>query len=322
MAALPQLPLSGLKVVASGSLRSTLKPKRALSARSGPRPCGSIGIKSSRRLPSWSSRDDRSRRSPPVACLVEFETFKKNLAYLRERQGGQPTTALLGLARTLKAIAKHQGLAGEPDVARIGRICATYARDLENYNPKSRDRLQNFEDERLLGALMHLPERLLEEAGLPRTSPRKAKILAQIAIAVEIEWHTPLRLANLVALNLRQNIQAITVKGKTRWIIRFDRHETKNRSLLIHELPAESVRQIERALRFYDQTNGWLFPGAKGFHKLSSLFGKQSNKKSSVASVRRSMSISSADWIRRCRSRKMTTVLRSLGRCWATVATQ
>src|SRR5216683_273376 len=72
-----------------------------------------------------------------LACLVDFETFKKILAYLRERQGGHPTTALLGLARTLKAIAKHHGLVGASDVARMGRICANYVRDLETYTPKS-----------------------------------------------------------------------------------------------------------------------------------------------------------------------------------------
>jgi hypothetical protein len=51
-----------------------------------------------------------------LSCLVEFEAFKKILAYLRKRQGGQPSTALLGLARTLKSIAKHQLRKGEQHV--------------------------------------------------------------------------------------------------------------------------------------------------------------------------------------------------------------
>ena len=45
--------------------------------------------------------------------------------------------------------------------------------------------------------------------------------------------------------------------------------------MLTYELPAAAVRQIESAFRFYEQTNGWLFPGTKGSHKQSSLLGKQ-----------------------------------------------
>jgi integrase len=210
-----------------------------------------------------------------LACLVEFEAFKKILGHLRERQGGRPTTALLGLARTLKAIAKHQTQMGEQHVLRMARICANYAHDLEGRVSKSRVRLQIFEDERLFAALLHLPDRLLEEARHPGTSARKARLLAQVAIAIEIEWHAPLRLANLACLNLQRNIQAVTVKGQLRWIIRFDRHETKNRSLLVYELPTAAVQRIQYAFRFYEQTNGWLFPGGKGSRKLPSLLGVQ-----------------------------------------------
>jgi hypothetical protein len=127
----------------------------------------------------------------------------------------------------------------------------------------------------MLAALLHMPGHLLEEAGNRRTSRRRARILAQVAAAIEIEWHAPLRLQNLVSLNLQQNIQAVRIKGEVRWIIRFDRHETKNRSLLVYELPAATVRRIEYAFRFYEQTNGWLFPGTKGRHKHLSMFAGQ-----------------------------------------------
>jgi hypothetical protein len=78
-----------------------------------------------------------------------------------------------------------------------------------------------------------------------------------------------------VSLNLQRNIQQVTLKGDRRWIIRFDRHETKNRSLITHELPGASVKLIERAFKFYSCTDGWLFPGSKGTHKEPSGFGVQ-----------------------------------------------
>jgi hypothetical protein len=210
-----------------------------------------------------------------LACLVDLEAFKKILAHLRERQGGEPTTALLGLARTLKSIAKHEVGVSDQHVERMARICANYSLDLEGHESKTRKRLDVFEDDRLLAALLHMPDILLEEAQNPRTPPRTVRLLAQIAVAIEIEWHTPLRLSNLVALNLQRNIQAVRHKGETRWIIRFDRHETKNRALLVYELPADAVRWIEYAFTFYEQTNGWLFPGKKGSHKQPTLLGVQ-----------------------------------------------
>jgi integrase len=202
-----------------------------------------------------------------LACLVELEAFKAILRYLRERQGGEPTTALLGLATALKFIAKHEVKVADGELNRIARICANYQIPDRALRSKSRARLMNFEDERLLSALVHLPDRLLEEAGRPRTSPRAARLLAQVAVAIEVEFHTPIRRANLAALRLGTNIQAVKVGGETRWIIRFDHHETKNRSLLVYELSAATVKRIERAFKFYTCTDGWLFPAPRGGHK-------------------------------------------------------
>src|SRR6202166_1406338 len=198
-----------------------------------------------------------------------MDAFKTILKYLRERGGGQPTTALHGLAITLRGIARHYAGLGDKHVERMGRICANYDLGEERFHTKSRDRLKNFLDDRMLGALFHLTDRLLDEAAHPRTSRSKARILAQVAVLIEIGLHAPLRLSNLVALNLQENIQIVTVKGETRWILRFDRAETKNRSLLTYELPAAAVKRIECAFGFYEPTNGWLFPGPKGAHKLA-----------------------------------------------------
>jgi hypothetical protein len=220
---------------------------------------------------SFSGRSIASISS--LACLVEIDAFKALLKYLRERQGGRPTTALRILAITLKSMARHQLHLGEEHLGRMGRICSNY--NVEGAVSKSRERLKNFEDEKLLGAFLHLPDRLLKEASRPGTSPRTSRILAQVAIAIEIELHAPLRLSNLAALNIPGNIQSVIVGGQLRWIIRFDRHETKNRSSLTYELPAAAVRKILHAFSFYEQTDGWLFPGEKGLHKQSSLLGLQ-----------------------------------------------
>jgi integrase len=210
-----------------------------------------------------------------LADLVDIDAFRTILKHLRERRGGAPSPALHGLSLCLMFIAKHQVRVDAATLQRMRRICANYKVSQEERTSRNHARLMNFDDHKLLAALVHLPERLIEEAARPRTSPTKARRLAQIAIAIEIELHAPMRLANLVSLNLQRNIQVITVDGETRWVLRFDRHETKNRAILAYELNGGRVKFIGRAFKFYGQTNGWLFPGADPSHKQSSLFGKQ-----------------------------------------------
>jgi len=200
-----------------------------------------------------------------LGCLIEIDAFKAILKTLRERQAGKLSTALHGLASTLVAIARHQEHRDDDHMRRMKRIRANYAPD--DGPTKSHQRLKAFDDQRLEGELLHLPERLLREAARPKTSRRKAALLAQVAIALEVEIFAPFRCHNLVALNLEKNIKPVKINGDTRWLISFEPQETKNRQALTYELPAEAVKRIERAFKFYTQTGGWVFPGAKGSHK-------------------------------------------------------
>lgn len=205
--------------------------------------------------------------------LVEIDGFTSLLRYLRERHGGKPTLALQGLAVVLKSIARKHLKLGEDHVNRMSRICKNYV--IEEHETRTHTRLMEFEDEELLAKMLHLPQALLEEASNSKTPAKTAKVLAQIAIAVEIEWQIPFRLKNLNALKLGENIQVVRVGGQPRWIVRFGANETKNRKNLVRELPTESVKFIERAMALYTQHNGYLFPGSKGGAKDRTLLGRQ-----------------------------------------------
>jgi hypothetical protein len=51
-----------------------------------------------------------------------------------------------------------------------------------------------------------LPGRLFDEALAERDAPIQAAVKAQIAMAIQILLIAPMRLANLAALNLEQNV--------------------------------------------------------------------------------------------------------------------
>ena len=115
--------------------------------------------------------------------------------------------------------------------------------------------------------LLHLPQLLLSEAESDRTRPRYARVLAQVAIAIEIELFTVLRLKNLTHLDLERTFKSSSRKARRLWIIRIYRDDTKNRSVPTCPLPPQSVALIERALRLYRQPNVNLFPGLRGNSK-------------------------------------------------------
>jgi len=196
-----------------------------------------------------------------LKILIQPENFQAALQYLLDRQGGATTEALFGIASALKAVATHHVKAPQDQLNRLRRISIGLKPEELGLGLRTEQRLEPFEDDRILAALLHLPQHLIHEAERPGNKPRYAKILAQVAIAIEIELFAPLRLKNLTHLNLSQHIQIIQQKGKKTWVIRIDRQETKNRSALTYILPFQSVALIERALRLYRQPSGWLFPG-------------------------------------------------------------
>jgi hypothetical protein len=207
-----------------------------------------------------------------MASLVTIEAFKAILKFLRERQGGKPTAALLGLATLLTSIARHKEKLGEAHVGRMARIGQNY--NVEERPTKTHERLKEFEDEKLFAQMLHLSETLLNEAENAKKSST-ARVLAQVAIALEIEWQAPFRLKNLNMMKFGEHIQPVTVGGQPRWMVRFDAEDVKNHKPLVFEIPTVSVRLIQRALRLYEPKNGYLFPGKKGSHKNRGLLGRQ-----------------------------------------------
>lgn len=210
-----------------------------------------------------------------LADLVADESFVALMGHLLERQGDEKTEALHGLAGTLLAVARHQVGLPHDQIERLGRRVVRLAPDKPSgFSEKTRARLAPFEDDRVLGVLLYLPMALLEEAATERND-RKRVVLAQMAVAIEIELFMPLRRENLVALNLDKHFRRLVVDGRERWIVEIPRVEVKNSQSLTFELPPESVTLIERALHFYEAKDGWLFPGRGAGPKHPVTLGEQ-----------------------------------------------
>jgi len=209
-----------------------------------------------------------------LADLVSVEHFQDILRYLLRRQNGTRSEALHGLAGALLAVARHHVGVDQETEARLARIVKNLDLDAAGFRSKTRTRLKAFENDRCVAALLHLPARLLAEAKIAK-SPRRRKQLCEIAIAIEILTFAPLRVSNLVSLQLGVTLRRVARGRERHLLISIPSREVKNSVDLTYELPTHSNCMIEEALGLYHQADGWLFPGRRNCPKPSSLLSNQ-----------------------------------------------
>jgi integrase len=209
--------------------------------------------------------------------LVEIDTFKAGLRFFLDREGGAPTTAIADLASVLKAVARHHVRVAPGHLDQMGGIIRRLAPGRAGLTETNRTRLRPFDDRGNILALLRLPEKLMREARRHRSLKRGA-VQAQLAVAIEILLMAPVRIKNLVKLDIERDLVR-PGQGKALHIV-VDAEEVKNDEPLEFPLPPESVDLLERYLREFRPHlaaagNTALFPGIARGPKNKAFFGVQ-----------------------------------------------
>jgi integrase len=215
-----------------------------------------------------------------ITCLgdlVQIEAFKTGLRFFLDREAGQPTTAIADLATTLKAIARHHVRVEPGHLDQIRAIIRRLAPGRRGLTETNRTRLRPFDDRGNIDALLKLPERLMRQARRHRNLQRGA-VRAQMAVAIEILLMAPIRMSNLVKLDIERNLVRPGLGRGLHIVIAAE--EVKNREPLEYPLPPESVELLERYIREFRPRltlpgNTALFPGIAGGCKNQAFFGDQ-----------------------------------------------
>jgi integrase len=150
--------------------------------------------------------------------------------------------------------------------------------DLEHHRPegmtdKNLAAIRTFMQSNAWRALHHLPDVLMGEAKeASYSSPIKAAVRAQMAVAIAILNVAPIRLSNLGTIRIEHNL--IRTGGpQTPYRLVFPNYDVKNRVKLDFPLDAELTALIDDYLLNYRLTlidraeDLWLFPGAGEDHK-------------------------------------------------------
>jgi integrase len=129
---------------------------------------------------------------------------------------------------------------------------------------KNRARLRQFDDPQTLGCLLHLPRRLLEEARQGTLSARRAALLVEVGLAIELLLATALRIKNLSGLHLDRNIQYSRAAHAGVCHLVIEPAEVKNSQPLEFELNTDTVALLDTFVTKYrpllvSPSSRWLF---------------------------------------------------------------
>jgi integrase len=132
---------------------------------------------------------------------------------------------------------------------------------------KNKTCLAQFDDQRNLGALLHLPQRLLKDAA--RTGGKDGARLAESALAIELLTMCPIRIGNVVGLDLTRHFikPGPSKNGTVRIVI--PKGEVKNKREIEFEFPVHLARMHDRHITKFrpllpGSGSNWLFPSVDG----------------------------------------------------------
>lgn len=210
-----------------------------------------------------------------LSVLVDLENLKAALRWIMGRFDGTPTEAIKGVAVCLQAIARHHVQVPEEHLAKIKGIVGRLGRDADGLREKNRQRLLQLDDPANLAKLLHLPEALVIKAErMFATRPRKAALIMQAAVAIEILLNAPMRVSNLSALNLAEHMRQVGKGRGRRTLIHIPAEQVKNSKALDYELGPEATAlldlYVEKARpHLLVEPSNFLFPAMDGGPKAS-----------------------------------------------------
>lgn len=210
-----------------------------------------------------------------LAVLVDMTNLKAALRWMMSRFNDKPTEAIKGVAVCLQAIAAHHVGVDPGHLNDIRGIVRRLGRDADGLREKNRQRLLQLEDSENLAALLHLPTVLVSKAErLFEAKPRRAALLVQAALAIEILLNAPMRIGNLASLNLDRHLKPLKVKREYRTHIHIPAHEVKNDVALDYELGTDATVMLNYYLTMarpvlLNEPSAFLFPAMNGGSKRS-----------------------------------------------------
>jgi integrase len=217
-----------------------------------------------------------------LAALLHPDVVEPVITAYWEKNGEEPKVFTIDLGWKLLSIAREVGGLNEMELGRLDEIRASleYHRRF-GLTEKNLKIVRLVLTEGIWSEVSSLPNVLMQQARLAKDhAPVKAALTAQIAVATAILSFAPVRLANLVGIQLGENLIKPGGPNSSYWLV-FPHYDVKNRVDLNFQFDEELTKLIDeyvhefRPVLLRRSNASWLFPGEAGNPKTANMFSAQ-----------------------------------------------
>jgi integrase len=206
-----------------------------------------------------------------LAALLHPDVVEPVVEAYWRKDGDEPNVFTIDLGWRLLTIAREMGGLDEAAIDRLDEIRAT----LEEYRrsgltPKNLQLVRQVLTEGVWSEVISLPTVLMQQARSANDhAPIKAAVTAQTAVAIAILTFAPIRLSNLVGIQLGENLIKPGGLNAPYWLV-FPHYDVKNRVDLNFQFDQPLTDLIDEYVHEFRPTvlrganTPWLFPGESG----------------------------------------------------------
>ena len=206
-----------------------------------------------------------------LAALLHPDVVELVIDAYWQKNGEEPKTCTIDLGKKVLRMARETGCLDQAALDRLDdmRVALEHHRR-EGLTPKNLQLVRQVLTDGVWSEVVALPNVLMQQARSAKDhAPIKAAISAQLAVAVAILTFAPVRLSNLVSIELGENLIKPGGLNTPYWLV-FPHYDVKNRVDLnfqfdqpLTDLIDEYIHEFRPAL-LRGANASWLFPGEGG----------------------------------------------------------
>jgi integrase len=217
-----------------------------------------------------------------LAALLQPDVVERVIDAYWQKNGEKPKRATIDLGGKVLRMARETGCLDQTALDRLDEIrWALEQHRQEDLTAKNLQLIRQVLTEGVWNEVVSLPDVLMRQARLANDyAPTKAAVSAQLAVAIAILTFAPVRLANLVSIELGQNLIKPAGPNTPYWLV-FPHYDVKNRIDLnfkfdqpLTDLIDKYVQEFRPAL-LRGANGSWLFPGQRNAPKTKLGFSNQ-----------------------------------------------
>jgi integrase len=211
-----------------------------------------------------------------LSVQLSVENFKRILRALLDRHGGRTSVQVSQIASFLVSVARHWLKVDDTTLERLRKIASQVRFENKGMTAKNRERLRPFHNDDTVARFQSVPWLIRADVEKSKLPARRKALLAQRAAAIAILMVIPIRLRNLVLLDLESHLIS---RGNRLYLV-VPEHEVKNSYLIDFEVPDDTAELLSWYVREHrghllEGPSSALFPGEGGNSKAASTLAGQ-----------------------------------------------